>query len=342
MFHAPLVVSVALSLLATTAPDASASAPCGGPFARHQADANGEVVCTCGPVAPAPIWGTATYTADSDLCVAAVHAGAVPATGGEVRARRAGGCAGYRGTFANGVPSAPWGAYELSFYFPGHGDGACVLPDPEACPLVWAVVPGHAPGFERSCVCPAQPGGEVFGTGIYTADSSICRAALHAGAVHAGGGRVTVRGAGGCAGYSGSTAGGVTSRAWGAYGESFFFPNYGDGTCAAAGTMCPQTFEQVGAELPAVCRCSGVEAGAIYGTGVYTADSAICVAARHAGVIGVTGGEVHLVPVAGCHRYDASTRNGITSHAWSAYERSFTFRAGKAHGEPFPTDCPPI
>jgi len=333
---------IALGVLLTAEPAAAAPTPCSGPFASHAADASGEVVCTCGPVAPAAVWGTSTYTADSDLCVAAVHAGVIPASGGQVRARRAAGCPGYRGSFAHGVPSAPWAAYELSFYFPGHGDGACVLPDPDACPLVWVVAPGHGPGVERSCVCPARPGGEVFGTGIYTADSSICAAALHAGAISPSGGRVTLRGAGGCTSYSGSTAHGVTSRAWGAYGESFFFPSHGDGTCEAVGTMCPQTFEQVGPELPAVCRCAGGEGGAIYGTGVYTADSVICVAARHAGVVGASGGEVRLVPVAGCHRYDGSTRNGITSRSWSAYERSFTFRPTDDGAAPFPTACPPI
>ncbi|PKN59313.1 MAG: hypothetical protein CVU56_01220 [Deltaproteobacteria bacterium HGW-Deltaproteobacteria-14] len=330
-----------LALVTGAAPASAAPNPCGGAFTQHRAGGDGDVVCTCGRLAPAPVWGTSTYTADSDLCAAAAHAGAIPATGGEVRARRAAGCAGYRGSFAHGVPSGAWGAFEASFFFPGHGDGACVLPDPDACPLVWAVAPGHAPGVERTCACGSSPGGEVFGTAIYTADSSVCAAAVHAGAVTRGGGRVTIRGAGGCGGYSGTAANGVTSRDWGAYGESFFFPGHGDGACRSVGTLCPQTFEQIGAELPAVCTCAGAEQGAIYGTGVYTADSVICVAARHAGVVGARGGEVRLVPVAGCHHYEGSARNGVTSRAWNAYERSFTFRP-PAGAAPYPTDCPPI
>ena len=80
-------------------------------------------------------------------------------------------------------------------------------------------------GVERqSCACLAGEGtGAVWGSGPYTADSDICTAALHAGAVGAGGGTVTVIRIGGLEAYSGSAANGVTTEGWSSYGSSFVF-----------------------------------------------------------------------------------------------------------------------
>jgi hypothetical protein len=67
---------------------------------------------------------------------------------------------------------------------------------------------------------------------LYTQDSSICRAALHAGAVGAGGGVITLRKAAGCSKYKSSTENGVTTGGWGAYTGSVYFTSAGDGECA--------------------------------------------------------------------------------------------------------------
>src|SRR2546423_76291 len=62
--------------------------------------------------------------------------------------------------------------------------------------------------------CPAGgTAGSVWGTGIYTDDSSVCTAAVHAGTItFAGGGLVTIEMRDGMAAYQGSTANGVTSQ----------------------------------------------------------------------------------------------------------------------------------
>jgi hypothetical protein len=65
------------------------------------------------------------YTADSSLCQAALHSGAVPAGGGAVVAIPAPGCASYEGTNRNGVRTGSWKQYKQSFYFRGHGNGEC-------------------------------------------------------------------------------------------------------------------------------------------------------------------------------------------------------------------------
>jgi len=64
--------------------------------------------------------------------------------------------------------------------------------------------------------------GRIWGSGIYTADSSLPAAAVHSGLLTAGQrGTVVVRIAPGQPSYSSSFANGITSIAWGSYGCSF-------------------------------------------------------------------------------------------------------------------------
>lgn len=59
---------------------------------------------------------------------------------------------------------------------------------------------------------------------VYTGDSSVCRAALHAGAIDAGGGSITVFPEKGRESYAGVTRNGVRSRNFGSYKASFRIP----------------------------------------------------------------------------------------------------------------------
>jgi hypothetical protein len=71
---------------------------------------------------------------------------------------------------------------------------------------------------------PGQPT-TIYGTDIYTADSSICSAAVHAGkTTPAGGTDFVVEWAPGQAAYTASVRNGVTSNAWATYATSFRFP----------------------------------------------------------------------------------------------------------------------
>jgi hypothetical protein len=63
------------------------------------------------------VWGDQLYTADSTVCAAARHAGAVPASGGEVAIFLGGRCEGFKGRTKNGLPSADWGPYDRTFAF---------------------------------------------------------------------------------------------------------------------------------------------------------------------------------------------------------------------------------
>ena len=82
---------------------------------------------------------------------------------------------------------------------------------------------GDRIGYE--CPPDGETGVEVWGTGTYTDDSSVCKAAVHAGLItFEDGGRVVVEIAEGQESYEGSEANGVTSLDYGEWGGSFTFP----------------------------------------------------------------------------------------------------------------------
>ena len=59
------------------------------------------------------------------------------------------------------------------------------------------------------------------------------------------------------------------------------------------------------------CPAAQAEVGAVWGTDTYTADSATCRAALHAGLLGRQGGTVTLEMLPGQPRYPGTTRNGV-------------------------------
>jgi hypothetical protein len=87
--------------------------------------------------------------------------------------------------------------------------------------------------------------------------------------------------------------------------------------------------------------CPAAPAGAltsnIWGTGVYTDDSRICVAAVHDGRITTAGGRVTIEVRPGQGSYAPSLRNGVSSSRWDAYSGSYVF-VGAA---PVPPPPPP-
>ena len=78
-------------------------------------------------------------------------------------------------------------------------------------------------GSQFLYVCPAGGSlGSLWGTDVYTDDSSVCTAAVHAGKItRAHGGTVTIRIQAGLPSYSGSARNGVTSSSYGAWGGSY-------------------------------------------------------------------------------------------------------------------------
>ena len=92
----------------------------------------------------------------------------------------------------------------------------------------WARTAGPSRGRIGELVdVDCDPDGEasaVWGTNVYTDDSSICTAAVHAGLITlADGGEVTFRLIPGEESYAGSSANGIDSSDYGSWGASFEF-----------------------------------------------------------------------------------------------------------------------
>ncbi|WP_166416330.1 LCCL domain-containing protein [Cochlodiniinecator piscidefendens] len=155
------------------------------------------------------VWGSGPYTSDSDLCTAALHAGAIGLEGGLITVRPEPGQSSYQSTTAFGVTTSNWASYGSSFMV-----------------LVSAVECGVMPGDQtlHTCSCPQTAAvRSVWGSGPYTSDSDICTAARHDGAIDLNGGIVHVMKIEGLQSYSASTENGVTTSGWANYGSSIIF-----------------------------------------------------------------------------------------------------------------------
>jgi hypothetical protein len=181
-----------------------------------------------------------------------------------------------------------------------------------------------------------SPAGEshtVWGSDIYTSDSSICTAAVHSGLItFQQGGTVTIELRPGRSIYGASERNGVTSNLYGSWQQSFVFktPNMETVVRAAeestamlwnnGATIVP--FE-AGKTLKFNCPANGKESN-VWGTDTYTADSSICTAAVHAGKIKLeTGGPVTIQMTPGESSYKGTERNGIKSKDYEQYGASF-------------------
>lgn len=190
--------------------------------------------CTCSISQTGSVWGTDSYTGDSDICTAAVHAGvlrpsALAAGGygwsGTVRVATMQGCPYYESTSRNGITTSSYGDWGGGFYFPAVQRGLC---DEQSAPAagVWYCPSSIGGNTDLTCHCSpaATQRGGVWGSLYYTGDSSICRAALHAGAVGVNGGTVRVIRLGPLDSYESTTSNGVTTSSYGAWGGSIGFP----------------------------------------------------------------------------------------------------------------------
>lgn len=69
------------------------------------------------------IYGTDVYTADSRVCTAGVHAGAIPAEGGSFKAKIEGKLPSFEGSTRNGIESKSWSTeWGPTFRVQGRGD----------------------------------------------------------------------------------------------------------------------------------------------------------------------------------------------------------------------------
>ncbi len=209
------------------------------------------------------VWGTDVYTDDSSVCTAGVHKGVITvADGGTVVVEHLPGQASYTGSTRNGITSVNWGSYDGSFQVIGGSKGSDVA-GVKMGGGGWTATATSFRGKNGTrlrYVCPAGGRlGTVYGTNVYTDDSSVCTAAVHMGLLTAAnGGRVTIEIRPGQSSYTSSTHNGVTSRQYGTWGWSFAFagaaqlPGGGSGggstttTGGGGGTVPPPTATATG------------------------------------------------------------------------------------------------
>jgi hypothetical protein len=179
------------------------------------------LVCPPGGRA-ATVWGSGTYTDDSSVCTAAVHAGIIALeSGGTILLTPRGGRESYSGSSRNGVTSEDYGEWEGSFVVEAAPAPPPPPPPPTAAPSIPIIswdrdATNLAPNGRRFVfVCPARGVAAVVkGVDLYSWDSSICTAAVHAGAITlARGGQVTIEMRPGLWEYEGSVQSGITSVA---------------------------------------------------------------------------------------------------------------------------------
>jgi outer membrane protein OmpA-like peptidoglycan-associated protein len=318
MSHMQFGVMVLFALVFPLGP-ALAKESCPSDFRGQSAS----LTCTCSAeeTRSGYVWGHLVYTSDSRLCAAARHAGAVGANGGVVTVIPEAGRDLYSGTTQNGVTTLDYGSYGGSFRFQG-----TELPEHSPCP---SSLRNRDAVTDLTCSCDATAAatGDIWGSGVYTADSDICRAALHAGVITVSGGTVSLRAEAGRPGYRGSFRNGVTSRAYDSYHRSFRIEGAAE---PEYGALCPERFTGFAAETETLtCLCTGeaIRQGNAWGDGTYTSDSAICRAALHAGTVSSLGGQIRVMLAPGQERYAGSNRNGVVTSEYGPWPFGFTVEA---------------
>lgn len=175
--------------------------------------------------------------------------------------------------------------------------------------------------------CASHPDGNVFGTLIYSDDSSVCKSAIHAGFIkNVDGGEFILEIANGLDKYESSFKNDISSAARGASPRSFTLKEASPLmriSCEESAAS-PKFIGPTNTKFTVQCAvdCSKIT-HKVFGTQSFTDDSSICQAAILAGVLTDKGGEVSLMIADGQSSYKGGMANGIKSANRDNYIRSF-------------------
>ena len=209
----------------------------------------------------------------------------------------------------------------------------------DICPADYGSFPEDAPPLTCGCSADAVKAGNVNGANPYFYQSSLCRAAMHAGAVGADGGEIVVTPEK-AAFFPAVSRNGVEA---GSYGEGMGFriATAAGGTPAPASAaatssgmtldICPTDYGSFPEDAPPLtCGCSAdaVKAGNVNGANPYFYQSSLCRAALHAGAVGADGGEIVVTPEKAAF-FPAVSRNGVEA---GSYGEGMGFRIATAAG----------
>ena len=270
------------------------------------------------------IWGTTTYTDDSSLETAAVHAGLLRAgQSGIVKVRLLPGQEKYEASTQNGVTSQAYGRHDGSFR---------LMAAAVSTPQRTGSLTSYRDLVGSSIMLPVvgAVSTNVWGSDVYTDDSQVGAAAVHAGVLGVGEfGFVKVTLLPGQPHYEGSVRNGVTSQSFEQWQGSF----------RVESAPPPWLVQLPGGEDPSQLvplatmrghvglsfsiQVTGAATGPVWGTGVYTDDSSLAAAAVHAGLL--KAGEIGILRVTiapGRQSYVASEQNGVKSQPYGPWEGS--------------------
>ncbi|MEX0938056.1 MAG: LCCL domain-containing protein [Pirellulales bacterium] len=169
--------------------------------------------------------------------------------------------------------------------------------------------------------------GIIWGSEIYTDDSKLAVAAVHAGLVQPGETKVVrVTILPGRNSYRGSQERGVSSNSYGPWYGSYVLDSVEKSAQAAAIRQAPNSLSGVVGEIGQsfLYRVIGAVDGSVWGADVYTDDSALAAAAVHAGA--VEAGETAVIKVTilpGRGFYNGSQRHGVSTYDYGSYSRSY-------------------
>ncbi|XP_076810440.1 uncharacterized protein LOC143453158 [Clavelina lepadiformis] len=297
--------------------------------ARHERGTSFTVRCIQGCAAKDyRVWGNGTYTHDSAICRAAIHDGRITDEGGVVTVYKQPGQESYVGVERNSIQSQAYGYWRSSISFSAH-----IKETPITCATT---AQDQRFDFTRSfeLICPAgclqEDTRKVWGSVVYTHDSSICRTAIHDGRITDEGGEVTVYRHAGQPSYNGTERNSMRSFSHGYYKSSFSFtpaiPGGSDPEISCGTTAQDTRFSyQTSFEITCPSGCDNSSA-TVWGNGTYSHDSSICKAAIHDGIITKKGGTFIFYRQPGQPSYQGSSRNGITTTKYGYYWRSsFSF-----------------
>ena len=275
------------------------------------------------------VWGSGVYTDDTPLEGAAVHAGVLRSgQTGPVRVTVLSGMAQYIGSKRNGIESASFGAAGGSYRIET-GPGTASRP---------TSIASFRGRFGEVVTVPVVgvTTGEVWGSDIYTDDSSLGAAAVHAGILQPGEfGFVRVTMLGGQAQYPGISRHGIVSQPYGEWQGSIKLARapqpwalrVPDDVIDATGMVSlPALRKQIGVSFSLVVVGAS---GPVRGSDVYTDDSSIAAAAVHAGVLKPgEKGHVRITIVPGQSSYTGSSQNGLKSGDAGEWPGSFRVEPG--------------
>jgi LCCL domain len=185
------------------------------------------------------------------------------------------------------------------------------------------------PGDIVSLQVTASADGSVYGSDVYTGNSCLATAVVHAGLLAPGEiGLVQVRIVPGEAAYKTTTRNGVTSRSWNSYPTSFTLQLI-EKTQSSPKSLPSPTLrpDQLVLGNSFDIELVGSTEGVVWGNDVYTSDSNLAAAAVHAGILtDGQSGTVSITVVPSPISYTGSTRNGVTSQPYGDWQMALVLR----------------